>query len=70
MKNNTAECVPLSPDEYVHLMDEVNDARLLTIATERLSHFNSSTIISSEEMDQRLGITDNDLMGYEEVEFE
>jgi PHD/YefM family antitoxin component YafN of YafNO toxin-antitoxin module len=70
MKNNTAECVLLSPDEYVQLMDEVNDARLLTIATERMSHFNSSTIISSEEMDQRLGITDNDLMGYEEVEFE
>jgi PHD/YefM family antitoxin component YafN of YafNO toxin-antitoxin module len=70
MKNNTAECVLLSPDEYVQLMDEVNDARLLTIATERMSHFNSSTIISSEEMDQRLGITDNNLMGYEEVEFE
>ena len=27
MKNNTAECVLLSPEEYVRLMDEVNDAR-------------------------------------------
>jgi PHD/YefM family antitoxin component YafN of YafNO toxin-antitoxin module len=70
MKNNTAECVLLSPDEYVQLMDEVNDARLLTIATERMSHFNSSTVISSMEMDQRLNITDDDLEGYEEVEFE
>ena len=35
MKNNTAECVLLSPDEYVRLMDEVNDARLLAIATAR-----------------------------------
>jgi PHD/YefM family antitoxin component YafN of YafNO toxin-antitoxin module len=70
MKNNTAECVLLSPDEYVQLMDEVNDARLLTIATERMSHFNSSTVISSAEMDKRLGITDDDLEGYEEVELE
>ena len=27
MKNNSAECVLMSPEEYVHLMDEVNDAR-------------------------------------------
>lgn len=26
MKNNTAECVLLSPEEYVKLMNEVNDA--------------------------------------------
>ena len=32
MKNNAPECVLLSPDEYVSLMDEVNDARLLTLA--------------------------------------
>ena len=38
MKNNTAECVLLSPEEYVRLMDEVNDARLLTIATEDKLH--------------------------------
>ena len=29
MKNNMAECVLLSPEEYVRLMDELNDARLL-----------------------------------------
>ncbi len=34
MKNNVAECVLLSPDEYVRLMDEVNDARLLNLANE------------------------------------
>lgn len=28
MKNNTAECVLLSPDEYIRLLDEINDARL------------------------------------------
>ena len=28
MKNNVAECVLLSPEEYVRLMDAVNDAKL------------------------------------------
>ena len=70
MKNNTAECVLLSPDEYVRLMDEVNDARLLELAAERMSHFDSSTIISGEEMNRRLGITEDDLADFDEVEIE
>ena len=43
IKNNVAECVLLSPDEYVRLMDEVNDARLLAVATERMSSFDPNT---------------------------
>ena len=37
MKNNAAECVLLSPEEYMSLIDEVNDARLLTMASERMA---------------------------------
>ena len=70
MKNNIAECVLLSPEEYVHLMDEVNDARLLAMASERMSHFDLSTIISGEEMNRRFGVTDSDLEGFDEVEIE
>jgi PHD/YefM family antitoxin component YafN of YafNO toxin-antitoxin module len=70
MKNNTAECVLLSPDEYVRLMNEVNDARLLTIATERMAHYDPAAVISEEEMNRRFGITEEDLSGYEEVELE
>ena len=49
MKNNVAECVLISPEEYVRLMDEVNDARLLAVASERMAHFNPATLISEEE---------------------
>ncbi len=70
MKNNTAECVLLSPEEYVRLMDEVNDARLLAMASERMEHFDSANIISGEEMNRRLGITDEDLADFEEVDIE
>ena len=70
MKNNVAECVLLSPDEYVRLMDEVNDARLLAVAAERMSSFDPSTLVSEEEMDKKLGITEKELDSVGEVEFE
>ena len=54
MKNNVAECVLISPEEYVRLMDEVNDARLLAVASERMAHFNPATLISEEEMNWKL----------------
>ncbi len=70
MKNNTAECILISPDEYVRLMDELNDARLLAVASERMAHFAPSTLIPEEEMNRRLGVTDDDLAGFDEVEIE
>ena len=70
MKNNTAECVLLSPDEYVRLMDEVNDARLLSAAVQRMSHFDPTTTVSIQEIDQKYGFTPEMLEGANEVEFE
>ena len=70
MKNNSAECVLMSPEEYVKLMDEVNDARLLSIANERMQNFNQTNLISSENLYKELGITKEDLDAIGEVEFE
>ena len=70
MKNNTAECVLISPDEYVRLMDELNDARLLAIASERMAHFDPASLISEEEMNRRIGVSENDLTGFDEVDIE
>ena len=70
MKNNAAECVLLSPEEYVRLMDEVNDARLLAVATERMTHYDPSTLISEDEMNRRLGVTAADLADFDEVDIE
>ena len=69
MKNNAAECVLISPDEYVRLMDELNDARLL-VASARMAHFDPTSLISEEEMNRRLGVTEDDLAGFDEVEIE
>ena len=51
-------------------MDELNDARLLVEASERMAHFDPSTLISEKEMNRRLGVTENDLAGFDEVEIE
>ena len=55
---------------YMAMMDEVNDARLLTIATERMVHYDPATVISEAEMNRRLGITAEDLADFDEVDIE
>lgn len=50
MKNNTAECVLMSPEEYIQLIDELNDARLLTMATTRITKANPSSFISANQL--------------------
>ena len=70
MKNNAAECVLMSPDEYVKLMDEVNDARLLTVANARMQNFNKDSLVSDKELYEELGITKEELDSIGEVEIE
>lgn len=70
MKNNIAEVVLMPPDEYVQIMDTLNDYLLLTMAVDRMSDYDPSTLISEEEMDKRLGITREDLDAIGDVEFE
>lgn len=68
MKDDRAECVLLSPEEYAKMRDDLDDARLLALALER--RCDPSRTISQEEFDRRFGITGEDLTGYEEVELE
>ena len=70
MKNNVAECVLLSPEEYVRIMDELEDAKLYALAMERMSRDNPPRTISQEEMDAHFGVTEDDLSGWEDMELE
>ena len=70
MKNNEAEVVLLPPDQYVALMDALNDYELLTLAMERLEHYDPSALISEDEMDHELEFTKEELDSVSEVEFE
>ena len=70
MKNNAAECVLMSPQEYIRLMDEVNDARLLTEATARMSRFDPDELLSDDQIDEAVGLSPEDYADISEVEFE
>lgn len=70
MKNNAPECVLLAPDEYIKLMDEVNDARLLSLAAARMNHFDPATLVSQAAVDAEFGFTKEKLAEVEEIEFE
>lgn len=70
MKNNAPECVLISPQEYIDLMNEVNDARMLMIANQRMQNYNPDETLSLKEVQEKLGITDDELMEIDEVEFE
>ncbi len=70
MKNNAPECVLLSPDEYIRLLDEVRDARLMAIATQRMANFDPSALISQEDVDRELGFSPSDYENTDGIEFE
>lgn len=70
MKNNTAECVLLSPKEYVDLIDELNDVRLLVSANERLQKQDSTKLLSQDEVYKRLNINEDELVDFDQVEIE
>lgn len=69
MKNNSAECVLLSPNEYLHLLDELNKAQSLAEANKRLNNINPSELLSFEEVkDSVLKVEKSEYSS--EVEFE
>ena len=70
IKNNAPECVLLSPDEYIKLMDEVNDARLLALASERMAKYDPKNTVSEDEVLKELGITADELADADKVELE
>ena len=70
MKNNTAEVVIVSQDEYIETMDALNDYMLLTMAVKRMENYDPSNVITEAEMRKRIGITQEELDSIDEVEFE
>lgn len=70
MKNNEAEVVIISPEQYIELMDILNDYELLFLAMKRMENYDSSSLISEEKVWERLNITQDELDAVGEVEFE
>ena len=70
MKNNVAQCVLISPEEYIHLLNEISNVRHLAATIQRMSTFNPSTTISQEQVDQEFGFSPFDFDEMDDIEFE
>lgn len=69
VKNNNPECVLISVNEYIKMVDEINDMRALLLAVDRMSDFDGEIkdTFSHEEIKKLLGVNTDDC---EEVEIE
>ncbi|MBE5919689.1 MAG: type II toxin-antitoxin system Phd/YefM family antitoxin [Pseudobutyrivibrio ruminis] len=66
IKNNEPECILISPDDYVKLMDDVENAKLILMAADRLN--TNYKTISEEDVLNSLDITIDELNSVEDVE--
>ncbi len=69
IKNNVPECVLMSPDEYISMLDELEDMRLLLVAEKRLP-YDANKLVSNESVMNELSISQEDLDNMEDVEIE
>lgn len=70
MKNNAAECVLMPPEDYIALLDELEDARLLALASERMAKADPATYVSGDDLWSEMGVSDDDIAAMPDVEFE
>ena len=70
MNDDKPECVLVPMNEYQLMAADHDDIKLLSIADERMSHFDLSRTIPAEEVYRELGITEEDLEGWEDIELE
>ena len=69
MKNNAPECVLVSPEEYIALLDKLEDMNLLLLAEKRLKD-SETPVIPQEKVLAELNISQNELDSMEDVEIE
>ena len=69
VKNNVAECVLVSPEKYVEMVEEIEDMKLRLLALERMES-SDGKVVSDQAMMSELGITTKDLDAIKDVEIE
>ena len=65
-KNNEPECVLLSPDKYIELMEEIENALDYAMAIERIE--SDSKIYSLDDIKEEFDVTEKDLDEVEDDE--
>ncbi len=57
LKNDQPVCVLLSPDNYVKLMDEVDEARLLALASDRIAQYDPASVLTEADVRTELELS-------------
>ena len=70
IKNNSAECVLLSPEEYLHLLDSVNEMKAVVTAVQRLSSLDPGSLLTEEEFSVRTSLDISFINSSSGVDFE
>lgn len=67
VKNNNPECVLVSVDDYLRMVDEINDMRALLMAVDRMDSFDGELkdSFSQEEIEKMFGVNTEDCDGVE-----
>lgn len=67
VKNNNPECVLISVDDYLKMVDEINDMRALLIAVDRMGEYDGSLkdTFSQEEIEKMFNVNTDDYDGVE-----
>ena len=68
IKNNVPECILISPEDYLNLIEKIEDAKLYEMAQERIAQDNGKRY-SQKQIMEEFGISEDDL-NEEEIEFE
>lgn len=70
IKNNMPECVLLSPEEYVKMVNVIEEAELLKMAISRTENCNPADSIPLKSIMEKYDITQDDIDNTEDVEIE
>lgn len=63
-------CMIVPPETYIRMSGEFYDRGAMAVAGERLNHIDRSILIPAEEVYKELGITQEDIDSWEDVELE
>ena len=70
MNHNAPAAVLLSCEKYAKMKEEIEEIELARLAEKRLKNYDPSKTITFEEILKEDGLTEDDLEGWEDIEFE
>lgn len=70
LKNNSEDCILISPEDYISLLEELEDAKDIIEASKRLEEVKSSDLVSAKEFEDMTDIHFSNIEIISEDEFE